>query len=405
MNDHSMYSNEQIVSQFTGYNPWWSDDDYNPNLKDRPLILSQLEDQIDKPDIVFVTGLRRIGKTSLMKLLIVKMVKKYNINPNHILYLSVDNYLLSNLIFFDLINKFRIINNISVGQKIYIFFDEVTYQKDYEVQLKNLYDLGNIKIYASSSSASVIKSKKPLLTGRHVTIEVQPLNFWEYLDFNNIRISKNDPHLITPYFEKYLIEGGIPEYIIKKDPEYLKTVIDDIIFKDIQDIYGVKDSQVLKDFFLLLMERGGKIVSINKLANILNISPDTASRYLNMFVDTFLVYLVPRYGTTNEQILAPKKLYVADMGIRTLFTGLRDKGSLFENYVFNLIRKYHPKYIYNNQNEIDFIINKKHLIEVKYMTDIVGKQKVFFDNYPIENKYVITNLPELEALIKVLQKD
>jgi len=180
-------------------------------------------------------------------------------------------------------------------------------------------------------------------------------------------------------------------------------VIDDIIFKDIKDIYGVKDSQMLKDFFLLLMERGGKVVSINKLAKILQISPDTASRYLNMFVDTFLIYLVPRHGTTNEQILAPKKLYVADLGIRTLFTGLRDKGSLFENYVFNMISKYHPKYVYDEQNEIDFIIDKKYLIEVKYMIEMLGKQKEFFDNYPIEKKYVVTNLAQLETLLNILQ--
>jgi len=332
------------------------------------------------------------------------MISQYKIDPTNILYISVDNYVLSNLIFFDLINKFRVINNISTQEKIYVFFDEVTYQKDYEIQLKKLYDLGNVKIYASSSSASVIKSKKPLLTGRHITLEVGPLNFWEYLKFNDINIPKTDAHLVMPNFEKYLIEGGIPEYILKKDPDYLKNVIDVIIFKDIQDIYGVKDSQMLKDYFLLLMERGGKVVSINKLAKILHISPDTASRYLYMFVDTFLVYLVPRYSTTNEQILAPKKIYVADLGIRTLFTGLRDKGSLFENYVFHMIKKYKPKYVYGDQNEIDFIVNKEHLKEVKYQAQIIGKQKEFFEQYPVKNKHIVTNLQELEKLLITLER-
>ena len=67
-------------------------------------------------------------------------------------------------------------------------------------------------------------------------------------------------------------KGGIPEYVLTDNIEYLKELIDDIIQKDIANFYGVKDTQLLKDFFLLLMERSGKIVSINKIAKILNIS-------------------------------------------------------------------------------------------------------------------------------------
>ncbi|MHB8578968.1 MAG: hypothetical protein ACYDA4_03790 [Ignavibacteriaceae bacterium] len=82
--------------------------------------------------------------------------------------------------------------------------------------------------------------------------------------------------------------GGIPEYVLKNDVEYLKEIVDDIIKKDIASFYNVKNTQILQDFFLLLMERAGKNLSINKAANILSISPDSAKRYLQMFADSYL---------------------------------------------------------------------------------------------------------------------
>ena len=124
--------------------------------------------------------------------------------------------------------------------------------------------------------------------------------------------------------------GGVPEYVLKQDPEYLKELVDNIINKDIANFYKVKNTGILKDLFLLLMERSGKQVSINKLSKILGTTPDSVKRYLDMFSETYLIYLVPRCGKTNERILSPKKVCCADLGIRNLFTGFKDIGSIFE---------------------------------------------------------------------------
>jgi len=124
--------------------------------------------------------------------------------------------------------------------------------------------------------------------------------------------------------------GGVPEYVLKQDPEYLKELVDNIINKDIANFYKVKNTGILKDLFLLLMERSGKQVSINKLSKILGTTPDSVKRYLSMFSETYFIYLVPRCGKTNERILSPKKVYCADLGIRNLFTGFKDIGSIFE---------------------------------------------------------------------------
>jgi len=385
---------------FYRYNPWWENEFRLSGVVERLIPLQRLERSLNKKEVVFITGLRRVGKSTLMKLLIKKMIEANSVKPEHIFYISLDDYRLTRKSILEIVEEYRRVHSLSFRQKVYLFFDEVTYHKDYEQQLKNLFDSQNVKIFASSSSASILKSKKPFLTGRNVLIEVLPLNFREYLQFKNITVSKSDQHLLDKHFEQYLETGGIPEFVLHNDIEYLKELVDDIIRKDISSFYNVKNTQVLEDFFLLLMERAGKQISINKTANILKISPDTAKRYLEMFADSYLIYLLPRYGKTNERILSPKKIYAPDLGIRTLFTGFRDKGSLFENHVFLSIKHLDPAYLLQDKIEIDFMTKKKELIEVKYHSELTEKQKVLFVSTTAKVKHIIKSYRDLEKLME-----
>jgi hypothetical protein len=196
--------------------------------------------------------------------------------------------------------------------------------------------------------------------------------------------------------------GGIPEYVIYQDRAYLQNLVDDIIYKDIIACHNIRNHTVIKDFFLLLMERSGKQFSLNKIANILQITPDTAKRYLEFFNDTYLISLVQRYGKTNETILSPKKIYCSDIGIRNHYTGFRDLGSLFENYVFLQIKNHDVKYFYEKGIELDFIVNKKNLIEVKYGTKLNEKQKKLFDSLKINKKFIIQSYNDINKIISKL---
>ena len=380
---------------FYRYNPWWEGKYSLEGIVQRPVILEQLKKHLPSKEILFITGLRRVGKTTLLKLLIKYLIEEKEIKPSCIFYISLDDYHFSKSSVLELIEEYRKTQKISFKEKVYLFLDEIAYKENYEQQLKNLCDGQNVKVYTSSSSASILKSKKPFLTGRSSILEVLPLDFQEYLDFKQIKIAKADKHLLEKYFEDYLKTGGLPEYVLHSNVEYLKELVNDIIYKDIVAFYKIKTPSILKDFFMLLMERAGKVASINKLARILNISPDTAKRYLQMFADTYLIYLVSRYGKTNEMILAPKKVYAADLGIRTFFTGFRDKGSLFENYVFLKIKNKNPQYIYENGSEIDFLTEDKILIEVKYKSEMPEKQKLLFKNLRAKKKVVIKSIYDL----------
>ena len=191
--------------------------------------------------------------------------------------------------------------------------------------------------------------------------------------------------------------GGMPEYVLRGDREYLVNLVDDIIMKDIVAHHQIRNPGVIREFFILLMERAGKQISVNKVAHILKISPDTAKRYLQMFEETYLIHLVSRHGKTNETLLSPKKIYATDLGMRHIITGFRDKGAIFENIVFMKIKDKKPTYVYTDGQEIDFLVDDV-LIEVKYNRQLEGSQKDVFDHFPAAKKLVIGSVTDLEEL-------
>lgn len=386
---------------FYQYNPWWEDDAWQDSYAfiKRSYFQEKIFSHINSKSrsILFLTGLRRVGKTSLMKISIQKLIKE-GTEPSKILYISMDDYTLKDVSILDVINQYKSIQRIKYEEPCYIFLDEITYKADFRQQLKNLYDNTTNKIIVSASSSSALRDQKGWLTGRELVLEVHPLYFNEYLDFKEITIKQRDANLLPTYFEDYMQTGGMPEYVLTGDRAYLVGLIGDIISKDIVAYHGIKNHRIIIDYFVLLMERAGKQISINKISKILDISPDTASRYLQMFVDTYLISLMPRYGKTNEQILSPKKIYVADLGIKNVITGFRDKGAIFENYVYLLIKHLDPRYIYENETELDFITKDKTLIEVKYNQVLDGKQKQLFETFHAVNKILISNFAELEQL-------
>lgn len=383
------------------YNPWWEGyTEALDKLHSRPLHDQQLLQQLQNKQVVLLTGLRRVGKTSLMKRCIRHLMADKQVSPENILYVSMDDYLLKDETILSITEHFRKMHKHSVKDQIYLFLDEITHVSDYDQQLKNLYDQGGVKIFASSSSASLLRSKQAYLTGRNITFEILPLDFDEYLQFKQIRLDKADGHLNDTYFRDYLICGGIPEYVLTGDDAYIRELMDNIIYKDIAAIHGIRQVQLLKDYFLLLMERSGKTMSINKVAKILGISNDTSRRFFDLFCDTFIVYPVTKYGKLNEQMVAPKKIYCCDTGIRNYYTGVRDWGAMFENYCFLRLKHLQLKYLNQDATELDFVTERKWLIECKYHEEELNeKQQLLFDSFQANEKYILRTYEDVKQLI------
>lgn len=382
------------------YNPWWEEDTSAlENLITRDESFEFILSNLANKQVVLLTGLRRIGKTSLMKLCVRYLIQEKKINPLHIFYVSLDDFLLKDKSIIEIIEEFKTIHKIKHAQNVYLFLDEITFVDDYELQLKNLYDKGNSKIFASSSSASLMRKQKGFLTGRGITHEVMPLSFDNYLRFKNVKIKKADEHIVPSYFKDYLRTGGIPEYVLTEDVSYIAGLMEDIIYKDIAAVHGIRNLQQLKDYFLMLMERSGKTMSINKVAKVLGISTETSKRYFDMFCDTFVVSPVSRYGKLNEQMVSPKKIYCCDTGIRTHYTGDRDWGALFENYSFLRLKQLKLRYVYQNQTELDFISQNNVLIECKFHDEALSdKQQKLFDQFKANEKFIVRSWQDVEDI-------
>jgi len=388
---------EEILYQ---YNPWWEEQYKIEGIINRTNYFNKLKNNVDNRSIIFLTGLRRVGKTTLMKILIHHLIKK-GIEPEKILYISLDDYLLKDKLLVEILTEYRKIHKLTMNEKIYVFFDEITYKDNYHQQLKNIYDSQNVKMFATSSSSSLLRDKKAFLTGRSITYEVKPLDFNEYLEFKGIEIKKSEEYLLDTYFKDYMKEGGLPENVLNPSREYLMNLVDDIIQKDITAFHAIRNHQIVRDYYTLLMERSGKQLSINKIGNILKISVDTARRYLHYFEEAYLIHLLPRYGKTNDKLLSAKKIYACDLGIKYLFMGERDLGSYFENYIYLKMRNNKDiYYLYENGCEIDFLTGDGILIESKYNSKMTEKQQKLYDEFDAKEKFVIDSIKKLKILNK-----
>lgn len=387
-----------MESIFYKSNPWW-EEDYVFSGVSREIYLNQLSQYLNNKDILFLTGLRRVGKTSILKNFISELIQRKGVDPKEIFYISLDLYALDDYSIAEIVNEYRKIQKLPSSQKIYLFLDEVTSKKNYQQELKNFYDLENIKIFASSSSASLLKDKNAYLTGRQRIMEVMPLTFNEYLQFKEISIKKADAHLYESYFEEYMQDGGMPEYVLTGDVTYLQNLIDNIISKDIIAHYNIRNNQVVKDFYKLLMERSGKQLTFNKIANILEISVDSARRYFYYFEETYLIYSVEKYGKLNERLKSAKKIYASDVGLRNVITGYRDKGAIFENLIYLQIKEQNPSYLYVDGIELDFITEDGILIEAKFNSVLNAKQQKLFDKFETKKKLVVNGVDGFMKLL------
>jgi predicted AAA+ superfamily ATPase len=381
-------------------NPWW-EESYVFEGYTREKYLKVLDTWLENKDIIFLTGLRRVGKTSILKNFIYTLMHIRGVDAKHIFYISLDLYVLDDYSISEILDAYRKAHKLPSQEKIYLFLDEVTSKESYQKELKNFYDLENVKIFASSSSASLLKDKNAYLTGRQRILEVMPLDFYEYLMFKEVVIKKADSHLWESYFEDYMQDGGMPEYVLTSDVTYLQNLIDNIISKDIIAHYHIRNNQVVKDFYKLLMERSGKQLSFNKIASILDISVDSAKRYYYYFEETYLIYGIEKHGKLNEKIKGVNKIYASDVGLRNVITGYRDKGAIYENLVFLKIKDLKPSYLYVDGIEIDFITQNGILLEAKYNSKLNDKQKKLFDAFDAKEKHVI-NAYEGFALLDTL---
>ncbi|RLF38644.1 MAG: ATP-binding protein [Thermoplasmata archaeon] len=349
------------------YNPWWTGEYKSPGII-RERYINKLYKLKDARDVVLITGLRRAGKTTIMHQLIEVLLRE--IEANRIFYVSLDNMALRDYSILDIVEEYRKLQVLKHRDFVYLFLDEVHFKEDFDLQLKNLYDMGNVKIYASGSGSLEITMKSPYLTGRQRIVRINPLDFIEFIKFRITDLKPEDYHLYPKLAEEYVKIGGMPEYVKTGDLNYLQSLVDTIVYRDIAGRYSIRNFDNLMDILTLVAKSVGTPISYRKISRILGISKDEVRKIISLFTYTGLIHIVERMGKTSERILAPKKLYLGDTGFFAVLTDNINLGSQVENTVYlKLKEKGIVRYYYTSGYEVDFIVGDK-AYESKYRDDI-----------------------------------
>jgi hypothetical protein len=306
------------------------------------------------------------------------------------------------------------------NKKLFLFLDEVQESPNWEIELKSIYDLEDIKIVCTGSTSSLIKSQGGKLTGRQFVTTIYPLSFNEFLTFRDVKIPHAEEYLYGKLIDEYLHIGGYPENVINPDERYLSNLLEDIIARDMVRLFQIRKPNILKDLLRLLSASVGSRISFNKLSNILHVAVDTIKEYIGYFETAFLVKSLEKWTTSySERVYAAKKIYFGDTGIKSVFTGKGDWGAKAENAVFlHLLRdEKFCGYYAEGGKEVDFVIgdfNYPLPIEVKYTSYFDWQDKgfagirLFLRRFPNTKKVLIiskdveTEVKEGKTVVKVI---
>lgn len=364
-----MYDSQQLIKIID----FWKKTVYEDDLNFRPIT-----ETIDckSKEVIDIIGPRRSGKSSILKLLI----KKLNLSTDFMFINFEDPYFVTHntpLVIEELISVYK---EYFAKNLAYLFFDEIHTVNHWERAIRKLRDGGNYKIFITGSSSKLLgRELATLLTGRHLSYQIMPLSFAEFLSFRKIAI-KNQRDLVLKEkillknFDEYLLIGGFPEIVKTGNLSLLKQYFFDIIQKDIIRRYDVRQKDVLEKLGVYLITNLAKTVSLESLKKTFNLSFEAVSAYLAYFNEAFLIFTVPQFSySLKTQQKAQKKIYTVDCGLaqNVSFRFSEDKGRILEQCVFlELQRREYKIYYYKtgNNKEVDFLVKRqsrgKELIQV-----------------------------------------
>jgi hypothetical protein len=293
---------------------------------------------------LIISGIRRCGKSTLLQQ-INKSLDRESV------YLNFEDPRLSG---FDM-GDFNRLQELAVKGEIFTyFFDEIQNVEDWESFIRFRLDEG-YRIFLTGSNASMLsKELGTKLTGRHITKELFPFSFTEYLAFTN-----QARDAISS--EKYMKTGGFPEYLKTGLPEVLMQAFNDIVVRDIVIRYNLKNNHVLQQLAVWLVSNTGKPITGNSLRKIFQIASSSSMMdYLSYFADAYLFFFVPKFSYSHKvQVVNAKKVYCIDNGFIDVnsVSFNEDKGRLLENMVYLNLRRQTPEIFYfSDKKECDFVV-------------------------------------------------
>ncbi len=321
----------------------------------------------DKQIIKVLTGLRRCGKSFLMEQIISKYLED-GISQNQIIYYRLDDIENENLLDYKTLYE-TIKSRLDSDKMNYVFLDEIQFCHGFQKAVDSLYNKKNVDIYLTGSNSDLLSSEiATLLSGRYVTIDMQPFSFSEYLtgrEENNLPTTD-----LEQCYSDYVRYGGLPFTVQLKNDErninqYLNGVYNTILLKDISTRHQINDISNLEAIIRFMFANTANICTSKRISDTLTsggrkVSQPTVENYMHYLEECFMVYKVVRYDIKGKEYLKTLcKYYIADTGLRNMLLGYRniDAGHILETLVFLELKR--RKYqIYTGKLgdlEIDFI--------------------------------------------------
>jgi len=359
---------EEIIKILKTWNFW--DKPLDTGIE-RKRYLDYFESLLESKEIVAVTGVRRSGKSYLMKQMAKRLIEERGISKDQILIANFEDSRFTDLNadlleqIFEVYKQYR-----QPKGDIYVFLDEVQQVERWEKWVRMMHELDNAYLAVSGSNAELLGGElATTLTGRHLDIEVFPLSFEEFLKFKSE--GGADISQIDVFLREYLKFGGFPKVVLEKDENKKQSTIvsyfRDIINKDLIKRHNIRKGEQLKSLAKFYLSNTSNLSSFNALEKHLKISANTIEKFSGYLDMAYLTFFMKRFFfKVREQEKSPRKIYSVDPGFANTigFRFSENIGNLAENLVFLELRRRQLTnsvlefYYWRNdrQEEVDFVV-------------------------------------------------
>jgi predicted AAA+ superfamily ATPase len=381
-------------------NTWWKEE-FKLEYYERD-IHKEISEYIPLPQIIVLTGLRRVGKTTLMLKVIFDFINN-GFDARNIIYFSFDEF--RDIEIREVMKDYELVMEKDFKKgKYLLLLDEIQKLTNWEDQIKRVYDTygKNIKIIISGSESTFIKKRsKETLSGRIFEFKVETLSFKEFLRFKGEELSpiglyENE---LVRLFEEYTINQGFPELvgINNKDiiRKYIKeSIVEKVIYRDLPQLFKIKDIGILESLLGIIMDQPGQLIELSDLSKELKISRQTLSNYFFYLEESFLIKKLYNFSKSKRKTERKLKKYYPSILLDLNFKD--DNISKSKAFEWLVVTRLNAEFFWRDpyKNEVDVIIAENALIpiEIKYGKFDTDGLIAFMRKFKLNEGYIISRI-------------
>ena len=399
-----------IRSVLPDSNEWWKGK-FELEYHERN-ILGHVSKFLSLPQIIALTGLRRVGKTTLMFKIASDFIDG-GLDPKNVIYFSFDDFRDAQVS--EVIKEYEELmgKNIKDG-KYLLLLDEIQKLANWEDQVKRIYDIygKRVKIILSGSESLFLRNKsKETLSGRIFEFKVNTLSFMEFLRFKETEFQPIELYEreLAGAFQQFIQTQGFPELVGIEDREIIlkyirESIIEKIVYRDISQLFKVRDVGVLDSLLKIIIDRPGQLVDISDLGKELNVSRQTVSNYLMYLEESFLVRKMYNFSSDRRKTERKLKKYYSTVLLDAVFE--EDKLSRSRVFEWLMVIQLGAEFFWRDsyKHAVDVVIADEKVVPVEIKAGRIETKGLvtFMEKFGVDKGYIVT--PDREERLEVDEK-